>query len=74
MDSHVVVSIEDRLRGWRELESAASTAEEAVRGVGQAAADPRAAHLFREAKDLRERSDREFAAIMRAVKLDEPKS
>lgn len=64
----VVMSIEERLVAWRELDQKAVEAEQAVARIGQAAADPRIHELFSNAKYLREKSDREFAAILRAVK------
>lgn len=72
MEKYVSVSIEERLTEWRKLEQAASDAEHAVKALGQAAADPRVHELFSRAKFLRDKADREFAAILRAIRLDEP--
>lgn len=70
----VSVSVEERLIEWRKLEQAASEAEHAVKALGQAAADPRVGELLSNAKFLRQKADREFAAIVRCIKLDEPTS
>lgn len=64
----VVTSIEERLVAWRELDRKAAEAERAVKVVGQAAADPGMLELISTARHLREKADREFAAILRAVK------
>lgn len=64
----VVASIEERLVAWRQLDLQAREAQQALDAVGQAAADPRVMELVATAKTLRDRSDREFAAILRAVK------
>lgn len=68
MNRFVVVSIEDRLRTWREAENAAIEAEQAVRKLGQAGASPEVRELLHAAKHLREQADRQFAAILRAAK------
>lgn len=74
MENFVSASVEERLVEWRKLEQAASEAEHAVKALGQAAADPRVPELLSNAKFLRQKADREFAAIVRAIKLDEPRS
>lgn len=51
------MDIEERLHAWRDSEAAASEAEEAARGIGQAAQDPRAVELLRRARSLRGRAD-----------------
>jgi len=63
----VVQTIDERLVAWRELEKEAAEAEKAVAALGQAAADPRVQTLLASARLLREKSDREFASILRAV-------
>ena len=70
----VVESVEERLLAWREAEQAAQNAEYAAKAVGQAAADPTMRQLLMEAKRLREEADRQFAYIVRAVRMDEPVS
>jgi hypothetical protein len=70
VDKHSVVSIEERLAAWRELEQAASAAEHAI-PQGQAAADPRLRDLHLRAMALRQQADQEFAAIARAIKMDD---
>lgn len=72
MDKHAVVPIEQRLIHWRELDRAALAAEADVQELGQSAADPRARDLYLNAKTLREQADREFAAILRGVTLEQP--
>lgn len=71
MDKYVVVSVEERLVAWRTAEQAAADAEHAVARLGQAAADPRVTELLGKAEQLREEADRQFSAIVRAVKMDE---
>jgi hypothetical protein len=67
-----VVSIEERLAAWRELEQAAYAAEHAMPG-GQAASDPRVRDIYLRAVALRKQADQEFAAIVRLIKMDELK-
>lgn len=75
VDKYVnVVPVDERLTAWRELDRQATELEHAVKSMGQAAADPNARDLLFKAKRLREKADREFAAILRAIKLDEPTS
>jgi hypothetical protein len=59
---------EQRMHEWRDSENAAAQAEEQVRSVGQAAADPRMAQLLQEARDLRAKADGELASIVAALK------
>jgi adenylosuccinate lyase len=65
----VIVSVEERLDRWREIEKAANEAESRLKVVGQAGASPELRKLVLTAKELREKADREFAAIVRAVNL-----
>lgn len=75
MDKYAnLVPIDGRLIAWRDLDRHATEAEHALKRMGQAAADPNARDLLFNAKYLREKADREFAAIVRAIKLDEPSS
>jgi hypothetical protein len=71
MEKHVVVTVEERLVAWREAEQAAAAAEQLAAAPGQGSADPRAGDLFIRASELRQQADRQFAAVLRAVKLDE---
>lgn len=67
----MVMSMEERLSAWRESEKAACEAESAIARLGQAAADPRTRDLFIQAGKLRVQANRQFAALLRAVKMDE---
>jgi hypothetical protein len=69
MERYVVKSVEERLLEWRALEREASELEAAIAQVGQAAATPEFRDRCLKARELRERSDREFAAIVRSVRL-----
>ena len=68
---YVVASVEERLVQWRDAEQAANDAENELHNLGQAAADPRVAELARKAQELRQEADRQFAAIVRAVRMDD---
>ncbi len=70
MEKYVVASVEERLQTWRAAEQAAQQAEQAVANIGQAASDPRIGQMLSDAKRLREEADRQFAAILRSVKMD----
>ncbi|HEY1229290.1 MAG TPA: hypothetical protein VGF26_18430 [Ramlibacter sp.] len=59
---------EQRMHDWRDAENAAAQAEERVRSVGQAAADPRMAQLLQQARELRAKADGELAAIVASLK------
>ena len=72
MQKYVAVSVEERLTAWRQTERAASEAEHAAAALGQGAADPRARDLYLQAKRLRDHADREFAAICRAIRTEDP--
>lgn len=74
MDRYVITSIEERLNLWREAERAACDAEAEVANLGQAASDPRTRDLFIKAGKLRNSADRQYAAILRAVRLGETES
>jgi hypothetical protein len=71
VDKFEVVTIEERLVAWRASERAAAAAEHQVASLGQAAADPRVRDLYLKAVQLRQQADHEFAALLRAVRLDE---
>lgn len=75
MNQHVVMSVQERLSAWRQTEETACEAERAVGRLCQAAADPRTRDLFlRRAGKLRVKADRQFAAVLRAVQMDEDRS
>jgi hypothetical protein len=74
MQKYVVQSVEERLLAWRELDRSAAEAEAAVAKAGQAATSPAFRELCLKARELRERSDREFAAIVRCVSFAESDS
>lgn len=59
---------EQRMREWRDLENAAAQAEEHVRGVGQAASDPRMAQVLQQARELRIKADGHLASIVASLK------
>ncbi|WP_427912077.1 hypothetical protein ACPWT1_15675 [Ramlibacter sp. MMS24-I3-19] len=59
---------ERRMHEWRDSENAAAQAEELVRSVGQAAADPRMGQLLLQARDLRAKADAQLVSIMAALK------
>lgn len=59
---------EQRMHEWRDSENLAAQAEERVRSVGQAAADPRMAQLLQQARELRAKADAQLAAIMASLK------
>jgi hypothetical protein len=65
-----LVSIEERLAAWRELEQAAHAAEHA-RPSGQAASAPRVRDIYLRAAALRKQADLEFSAIVRSIRMDE---
>ena len=71
MSKFVTVSVEERLIAWRQLDSAATAAEAKVRQLGQGASDPATRDLLAKAREMRACADREFAAILRAVRLDD---
>jgi hypothetical protein len=62
------MSTEERLQEWREAEKAACQAEAAVAGLGQGAADPEVRRLYLDAAAAREKADRLFGALLRAIK------
>ncbi|GAC1540982.1 MAG: hypothetical protein NVS2B4_20320 [Ramlibacter sp.] len=66
------VNAEQRLEQWRQAEKAALDAEHEVARLGQGAASLEAAALFLNAKTLRRQADREFGAILRAIKSNQP--
>jgi len=72
VEKYVVMSIEERLAAWREAEKAACEAEAAVARLGQAATDPVTRDLFIRAGKLRTLADRQLAAVLRSVRLDDP--
>lgn len=68
---HGIASVEDRLARWKEMKAAAEEAYAQLQAIGHAAATPEYRELALRAKMLRERADREFAAITRAVRMDD---
>lgn len=71
MGKYVVVSVEERLAQWRELDQQACAAESALDAIGQAAAPAGVRDLIANAKSLREQADREFDAICRAIRASD---
>ena len=67
----IVQTTEERLVAWRELDRAAAKAERDAAGLGQATSDPRVRDLLVKAKALRQQADREFSAILRAIRMQE---
>lgn len=65
---------EQRMHEWRDCENLAAQAEEQVRSVGQAAADPRMAQLLQQARELRGKADAQLVAIMASLKAAVPKN
>lgn len=51
---------DEKTKAWLKAEQEAATAEIEVARIGQGAADPGAAELFRHARQLREEADRLF--------------
>jgi len=70
-EKYIVASIEERLNEWRDIERAANAAESELEKVGQGANDPRLKELAFRAKQLRDEADRKFAAILRAIRMDD---
>lgn len=71
MANHVVVSVAERLAAWRELDQQACSAERVLAAIGAAAAPSGVRDLILNAKSLRERADREFDAICRAIRASD---
>lgn len=71
MGQYTVVSVEERLAAWRELEQQACAAERALSAIGTAEAPAGVRDLIANAKSLREKSDREFDAICRAIRASD---
>jgi hypothetical protein len=59
---------DERTIAWLAAERAATEAEQAIAGIGQAAADPRAAALFLEARRLRAEADRLFKDLREHIR------
>lgn len=64
------MSIDQRLKKWREAEDAAIEAKRAVDALGTGAQAPLPAELYRQAHELRQEADRQFSALFRAISLD----
>jgi len=64
-------SIEERLVHWRAAEQAAAKAEADAASLAPGALDARASELRLTARRLRDEADREFAAITRAIRMDD---
>lgn len=71
MGKYIVVTVEERLAVWRELDQQACTAERALAAIGQAEAPTGVRDLIANAKSFRERADREFDAICRAIRASD---
>ena len=71
MGKYIVVSVEERLAVWRELDRQACAAERALAAIGQTEAPTGVRDLIANAKALRDKADREFDAICRAIRASE---
>jgi len=65
---------DERSNAWLAAERAAVEAEQAVAAIGQAAADPRVAALFAQARQLRAEADRLFNELREQAQGKDPRS
>jgi adenylosuccinate lyase len=65
---------DERTQAWLAAERAAVQAEQDVAAIGQAAADPRVAALFEQAKRLRAEADRLFKELRKHLQDKDPRS
>lgn len=61
------MTVDLQVQEWLQAERDAETAEAKVAQLGQGAADPRVAALFKEAFDLRQKADALFADVRHKV-------
>jgi hypothetical protein len=64
------VGIKERIQQWKDVERRAREAEEELRRVGHAAADPSVAKLAVTAAALRQEANRLFTEAMRSVPIE----
>jgi len=65
---------DERTNAWLAAERVATDAEQAVAAIGQAAADPRVAALFEQARRLRAEADRLFKDLREQAQGKDPRS
>jgi hypothetical protein len=64
------VGVKERIEQWKDMERRARDAEEELRAVGHAAADPGFAKLAVKAAALRQEANRLFTEAMRSVPIE----